>query len=192
MISEAIKFLLNRLNQELPRESSGAPVEDLFVYVGTGKDDALSFKSDAVSLLLVRIEEETTLRLPDRYEVVSDKGTRQKVEPEIRMNLFILFVARFPDNYSLSLHHLSRLVRYFQNHRIFTHDNSPELDEAIPQLILELITPSFSEQNEIWGTLRTAYQPSALYKVRMLVFRDEAAQELPETKEVIITIGPGC
>ncbi|HET7713657.1 MAG TPA: Pvc16 family protein, partial [Patescibacteria group bacterium] len=51
------------------------------------------------------------------------------------------------------------------------------------QLIIELVTLSFSEQNEIWGALRVAYQPSALYRVKMVVFYDNEARESAPTIE---------
>lgn len=187
MIGEVIKFLRDRLNKALPRDSDGA-AEDLFVYVGTDRDDAVSFKSGAVSVLLIRIEGDNALRPPDLYARTSADGARQKVEPEIRLNLYVLFVARFPDDYSRSLHHLSGVIRYFQNHRIFNQENSPELKDDISYLVLELLTPSFSEQNEIWGALRAAYQPSALYKVKMVVFQDADAKAATETREIIQTI----
>jgi hypothetical protein len=187
MIGEVIKFLRDRLNKALPRDSDGA-AEDLFVYVGTDRDDAVSFKSGAVSVLLIRIEEDNALRPPDLYARSAADGTRQRVEPEIRLNLYVLFVARFPDDYSRSLHHLSGVIRYFQNHRIFNQENSPELKDDISYLVLELLTPSFSEQNEIWGALRAAYQPSALYKVKMVVFQDADAKAATETREIIQTI----
>jgi len=184
MIADVVGFLRDRLNQTFPRDSSGGSAEDLFVYVGSSKDDSVNFTSNAVSVLLVRTEEETALRPPDRHAQVAVDGVHRRVEPEIRMNLFLLFVARFPDDYGLSLQHLSRLVRYFQNHRVFNHDNSPELNVHVPQLVLELVTPSFSEQNEIWGALRVSYQPSALYRVRMVVFPDDDGVLVPVTKNV--------
>jgi hypothetical protein len=184
MIGEVIKFLRERLNRALPRDSDGA-AEDLFVYVGAERDDALTFKSGAVSMLLIRIEEESVLRPPDLYARVNADGTRVRVEPEIRLNLYVLFVARFPDDYTRSLAHLSSVIRYFQNHRVFNAENSPELKEEISHLVVELITPSFAEQNEIWGALRAAYQPSALYKVRMVVFQDAEGQALTETRDLI-------
>ena len=185
MIADVLRFLRDRLNKAVPRDSSGGPVEDLFVYVGADREDAVSFKSDAVSMLLIRIEEDATLRPPDLYARGSSDGTRQKVEPEIRMNLYILFVARFPDDYSRALHNLSRVIRYFQNHRVFNQENSPDLDDGLYQLILELVTPSFSEQNEIWGSLRAAYLPSAMYKLKLIVFQDQDARSLAATKELI-------
>jgi len=187
MIEEVIKFLRDRLNKALPRDSDGA-AEDLFVYVGADKDDAVSFKAGAVSVLLVRIEEDNALRPPDLYARVAADGVRLKVEPEIRLNLYALFVARFPDDYYRSLHHLSGVIRYFQNHRVFNQENSPELKEDISHLVVELLTPTFSEQNELWGTLRAAYQPSALYKIRMVVFQDADARAATETREIIQTL----
>lgn len=183
MIAHAIGFLRDRLNAAFPRDASGS-AEDMFVYVTGNKDDSVVFASNAVSVLLVRIEEETTLRPPDRNVRVAADGSRKRVEPEVRMNLFVLFVARFPDDYGLSLQQLSRVVRYFQNHRVFTHDNAPELNAQIPQLILELVTPSFAEQNEIWGSLRVSYQPSAMYRVRMVLFPDDDGALAPITQTV--------
>ena len=193
MIADVVGFLRNRLNKTFPRDGAGGSAEDLFVYAGS-KDDAVSFTANALSVLLVRLEEETAMRPPDRHAQIAADGARRRIEPEIRMNLYVLFVARFPDDYGQALQHLSRLVRYFQNHRVFNHDNSPELHAQVPQLVLELVTPTFSEQNEIWGALRVSYQPSALYKVRMVIFPDEEGLPAPIVKTVIprvIRVAPG-
>src|SRR5262245_36498863 len=182
MIGDVLKFLKDRLNTVLPRDVPESAAEDLFVYVASNHDDAGNLQSDAVSMLLVRIEEETTMRQPDPYLRISADGMHQRVSPEIRMNVWVLFVARFPDDYARALRHLSDLIHYFQGHRLFNHENSEDLAAGISQLILELVTPSFGEQNEIWGSLRSAYQPSALYKVKMIVFRDEEGRPLTDVK----------
>lgn len=187
MIDLVLGFLQNRLGQALPRAPHGEPQEKLFVYVGTDKNDAVSFKPDAISTMLIRIEEEATLRAPDRYARAGGDGVRQRVEPEIRMNLWVMFVARFAD-YGEGLRHLSRVVAYFQNHRVFNAENSPELHEDLQQVVVELVTPTFSEQNEIWGSLRAAYLPSALYRVKLVVFRDQEARSLVATQELIQTV----
>ena len=187
MIDLVLGFLQTRLGQALPRGPHGEPQEKLFVYAGSDKNDATSFRSDAISALLIRIEEEATLRPPDRYARTAGDGVRQRVEPEIRMNLWVLFVARFPE-YGEGLRHLSRVVAYFQNHRVFNQENSPELDDELQQVIVELVTPTFSEQNEIWGSLRAAYLPSVLYRVKLVVFRDPDARSLIATQELIQSV----
>jgi hypothetical protein len=184
MIAEVFSFLKDRLNRDLPRDAAVGPAEDLFVYVRASKEDSMSFKPDSVSLLLVKTEEETTLRSPDLYRRTTPEGRTERIDPDIRMNLYVLFVARFADDYAQSLRHLSRIIRYFQKDRVFNRDNAPELSPAVSQLVMQLITPSFSEQNELWGSLRTAYQPSAMYKVTMIVFADEAGAPIAEVKQL--------
>ena len=190
LIADALEFLRGRLNAAMPRDAAGASAEDLFVYAGANGEEAVTFPANAVSLILVRIEEDPTHRRPDQYLQVTPDGVRKRSEPDIRLNMFVLVVARFPEDYRLSLHHLSRVVGYFQNHRVFNRENSPELHERIPQLMMELVTLSFAEQNEIWSALRVSYQPSALYRVRMVVFSDQEARPVAATKELIQTVVP--
>ena len=135
------------MSQNLPDEVG----KDLFVYVNTQKDDAVTFDPDVVSMSLVRIEEEKNLGQGDPYIRKTASGNPLKVAPAIRMNLWVLFIARFPNHYAQAWHHLSDVVSYFQKNRTFDQENTPGMDIGVPKLIIELFTPSFSEQNEIWG-----------------------------------------
>lgn len=181
MIDLVLGFLQDRLNQSLPRAGQGDPQEKLFVFAGTDKDDAVSFRANAVSMLLVRIEEEPVLRQADRFARAAADGARQRVEPEIRLQLWLLLVARFPD-YLAAMRQLSRVIACFQGQRVFNAGNAPALGDALQQVTVELVTPTFGEQNEIWGALRTAYLPSLLYRVKMLVFQDQNPQALGSTQ----------
>jgi hypothetical protein len=64
------------------------------------------------------------------------------------------------------------------------------MSQRIEQLIMELITLPFSEQNEMWNALRTTYHPSVLYKVKLVVFRDKDAAPMPEIREKDLRISP--
>ncbi|VAX26463.1 hypothetical protein MNBD_NITROSPIRAE01-2133 [hydrothermal vent metagenome] len=74
----------------------------------------------------------------------------------------------------MGLNTLSQIIQYLQKNRVLSHHNAPELSATIERLIMELTTLPFSEQNEIWNALRTTYHPSVLYKVKMVVMRDES------------------
>lgn len=190
MIREALTFLKDHLNGHLSAQSglSLGEIEDRVVFLDGEKIDPITFKLGAITCLMINVEEEKTLRAADPYVRVDANGTRQRVQPDIRINLYVLFVARF-SQYEQGLSYLSRIIEHFQIHRVFDHNNSPELSERIERLILELQTQSFSEQNEIWNALRTTYHPSMLYRVRMLVLRDDIAAATPAVsdKEVAIT-----
>ena len=192
MLSEVLLFLKNHLNAYLQILSGWNPEdtgEDKVVFIDGGNMDPITFQLGAVSVLLINIEEENTLRIPDPYTRVSPDGTRQKVQPEIRLNLYVLFAARF-QQYEDALRYLSLIIQYFQNHRVLNHQNAPELSDTIEQLVMELITLPFSEQNEVWNSLRTTYHPSVLYKVKMVVFKDEDAVTTPAITEKILRISP--
>ncbi|KAA3661434.1 MAG: DUF4255 domain-containing protein [Calditrichaeota bacterium] len=189
MINTILRFLKDNLNNHLKMEtgaSSDLSGEDKVVFIDGEKMDPVAFKSGAVSVLLINIEEEKTLRSADPYMANLPTGT-QKVLPEIRMNLYVLFVARF-QKYEDSLRNLSSIIQYFQQQRVFDHQNAPDLPDTVDQIMLETTTQSLSEQNELWGALRTSYLPSILYKVRMVVFQDRSAPKVKEIKERTIKL----
>jgi hypothetical protein len=188
MISNALVFLRNRLNTYV---SSGQNLddsqEDRVVFIDGQNMEPLSFKLGAISVLLINLEEENTLRAPDRYHRLSAEGTQQKINPEIRLNLYVLFVARFKQ-YEDSLHYLSLVIRYFQHNRLIQASTAPDLDARIERLVIELVTLPLSQQNEVWSALRAPYHPSALYKVKMVIFQDEEATPLPKVEAIDIRV----
>jgi hypothetical protein len=170
MIDDAIVFLRNRLNRSLRGISEVGPGGDKVEFISGDQMDPISFKSEAVSALLINVEEDKTLRAPDLYAGVDANGVRQKVRPEIRLNLLLLFVAHFKE-YADSLAYISAVIRYFQNDCVFNRQNAPELSNRIDKLLVELVTLPFSEQSLIWSSLRTTYRPSVLYRVKTIVFK---------------------
>ena len=192
MLSEVLVFLKDHLNHHLNARTdwtSGDSQEDKVVFIDGEKMDPIFFKPGAVSVLLINVEEENTLRAPDPYVSTSPAGDPRRVNPEIRMNLYVLFVARFRQ-YELGLSYLSDIIQHFQGHRTFDHHNAPDLSDRVEKLVLELVTLPFSEQNELWNALRTTYHPSVLYKVKMVVFRDRDARRPSPVKEKVLRTSP--
>jgi len=193
MIGEVLIFLRDHLNAHLNAQSvltpGGDTGEDKVVFIDGDKMDPITFKLGAVSTLLINVEEDNTLRPADPFTVVSADGTHRKAKPEIRMNLYVLFVARFKQ-YEQGLSYLSQIIQHFQTHRVLNPHNAPEMSDRIEQLNMELITLPFSEQNEMWNALRTTYHPSVLYKVKMIVFRDIDAAVMPSIKEKDLRMSP--
>jgi len=188
MINEALVFLKKRLNTHLSLDRDPSQShEDVVTFVAGDQMDPLTFKLGTVTVLLVNVEEDNVLRSPDRYGRISSDGKRQEVQPEIRLNLFVLFVARYKQ-YEDALRSLSQIIQYFQNNRVFDHQLAPELSENIEKLVMELVTLPFSEQNEIWGSLRVPYQPSVLYKTKMIVYRTESQPDMPKVEEKSVQV----
>lgn len=192
MIHDVLIFLRQLLNAYLQTQAGGSlddSGEDKVVFLDGEQMDPVAFKLGAVSVLLMNMQEESTLRAPDLYSRVLPNGARLHVQPEIKLNLYVLFVARFKQ-YEDALRYLSLIIHYFQGHRVLTQQNAPGLSDDIEQLIMELHTLSFAEQNEVWNALRTTYHPSVLYKVKMVVFRDAEALEAPAVTETAPRVVP--
>jgi len=180
--------LKNSLNAYLSLGETQTDAQEEHVTFLSGQaTDSVSFKLGFTSLLMINLEQENTLRPADLYNRSLPNGTVQRVQPEIRLNLYILFVANY-QQYEDAMHNLSAIIQFFQGHRVFGHQDSPELSENIQQLVVELVTLSFAEQNEVWGALRQSYHPSVLYKVRMVVFQDETPRQAPEITSTTIKL----
>jgi uncharacterized protein DUF4255 len=189
MIDQILLFLKRSLNTYLTSGKTPVdPQEDQVVFSEWKNTDTINFKLGAVSILLIKLDQENIVRAEDPFTRTLADGTLQKGQPEIRLNLYLLFVSHY-QLYEDSLRNLSAVIQYFQSHRLLNHQNSPELNENVEQLVLELVSLSFSEQNEIWGALRLPYHPSVLYKAKMVVFRDQDfAAPSPVVAERIIKV----
>lgn len=189
MIDRAIVFLRDHLNAHLAplaEDSSEAPEEEIHApavgFVDGDRMEPIAFKMGAVTLLLINVEEERSVRPADLHRRSNANGVQQKIHPEIQLNLYVLFVARFAQ-YEQSWAQLSAIVSHFQSQPSVDSASNPNLPEEIERLTFELQTLAFAEQNEVWASLRTTHQPSVLYKVRAVSFFDERHRQARRVRE---------
>jgi Pvc16 N-terminal domain len=182
MIGDVLSLLRDQLDAFL-RAAAPALDEnpaDARVQLPDGaKADPIEFRLNAITLLLVNIEQETGLRSADPYLRTAGEGGLRKLQPEIQINLRVLAVARFKV-YEQGLNQLGQVIRFLQQHRALEPANTSGWPAHLDRLVLELVTLPQGEQNEIWSALRVSYQPSALFRVRMVVFRDADGAAVPQ------------
>ena len=177
MIDQALVFLKNQLGGYVSQRAGGA---DKVAFLDEAQGDTCVFPIDVVTVLLVNVEEDrTNRRMPG--------GRVQGETPTIDLNLQVLFVCRFTD-YTQGLSFLSLVIEFFQGTPIFERSEYPTLSPRIQKLAVELNTMPFAEQNEVWSALRTSYLPSALYRVRMLIYHDRKVM-LPAPRKVMLLEG---
>ncbi|NRB42176.1 MAG: DUF4255 domain-containing protein [Pseudomonadales bacterium] len=188
MIGDIAYFLKDKLSTYLDQglDDTGA-TEEQVVFVGSDKTDAINFKLGSISMMLINVEEENTLREANPYIRRDSEGNAFHASSTIRLNLSILFVSRYKD-YRQSLNRLSQVIQYFQSHRVFNQDDQSGLPVGVDRLILEMTTLPFAQQNEVWSSLRSAYLPSVLYKVGVLALVAEPKESIPLIKETAISI----
>jgi len=138
-------------------------------------DGTLAIPENTLGLALVNVEEERVTRAQQGITTMAN-GRVAHLNPEVKLNLFILIAANFKD-YKTGLEFLSGAVRFFQSCNVFTQQNTPTLAPGIAKLVVELQSLNFEQQNNLWGTLGGKYLPSVLYKVRLLAIQEGLAMD---------------
>lgn len=167
---EVLKNQIHQYIKSLP-ELNVTSNETVAVSSLVKEDGSVVIPKDNLGLTLINIEEEKIHRAQTAIHQTSD-GQVLNMNPEIKLNLYILVAANF-NTYSTGLKFLSAALRFFQSKNVFTASNTPELDPQIEKLIVELHTMGLEQQNHLWGYLGAKYLPSICYKVRMLVVQEK-------------------
>lgn len=184
MINNVLTGIKDKLNDYF-KQITASEAEHV-AYLDGKKTDPLIFPDNSVVPMLVNIEEEKIIRQANRYEVINRNGMLAEAMPSVGINLWVLFIANFTD-YDQALQFLSLVIAYFQKTPVFNHTNLPALPGAIDKIIAELTTMPIGQRNELWTSLKTTYRPSVLYKMGVLVYRDDTADAvMPTVKERIV------
>ncbi len=200
MIDSALILLREELNEYI--RSTPGNTDPSYVVLGNvaalDNDGSDELRSTLV-ITLVNIEEESTLKNGKTFQKMPN-GTVRYENPSIFLNLYILFSANFPDNYTNALIRLSQTIRFFQGKQAFNTRNtvSPTLLAALGdptnpdkdalaglELYLDLYTMTFEQINHLWGSLGGKQIPFVMYKGRLVAIREPKYRaEAPVIEEI--------
>ena len=178
MIDKTLDFIRTQLNAYLQAKLSLLPTEDAIILSnvsqlnetqpnssGEGQDPQNAFIS------LINIEEDRISKSPENFVRAFDGSIVYK-NPKIFLNLYILFSANL-STYLESLKRVSFIIQFFQYQNVFTPLNSPSIPDGIDELILDMITLSYQDLNNLWGILGSRYLPSVMYKCRLITINED-------------------
>lgn len=184
MITSSVMHISKYLNDFLRR--SFDLTEDIAVpSVIMEQDGSVSTNiNNKIVISLVNIEKDTT---PGQISRNEPSGSNRGIlsYPPIHLNLYLMFSAHFNStNYIEALKFLSYTISYFQRNPIFNHQNSPDLDNRISMLALEIENLNIKDLSSLWSVISSKYLPSVLYKVRMITFdAKDVREQIPILKE---------
>lgn len=190
MLDAAITFLADELNSYLRKRGALAQAEDIALPSALVNDEGKwVLPEQKIGLTLINIEEESVLREPLPERVYLD-GSHVVLQPALKLNLTVLFAARFAQNadgYKKSLNFLSHVLTFFQANPSFSATRNPGLNPRIEKLNLELLSCSSEQLNQTWAYLGSKYLPSAIYRVRMVTLQDIEPAAISKPVTSIIT-----
>lgn len=164
MIDRAISQIAAQLNEYL-RGLLGTSEELVVVSNLLGPDGSPAPNvNNRVILFLTSIDKDTvTQRLPE------GRATAFSGSQPLFLNIYLMVAANFTGaNYPEALKFLSLVIGYFHRQPVIDHANSPDLDQGIDKLVLDIENTPPQAMSNIWGVLGGRYLPSVLYRVRMV------------------------
>ncbi len=170
MLYKALEIVKDQVSAYLETVTTTA---NLVVLENIAKlDDAtVTTLVDKVVLTLINMEEEVTLK--NKAGTYTSGDNAEYKNPPIHLNLYLLFSVN-RTNYDQSLDDLASVVEFFQGKRLFNNANTvlnpantALTDVTEFKFTVELYTPTFEQQNYIWGTLGGKSLPNAMYKLTL-------------------------
>lgn len=171
MLDVAIGFLKDELNTYLVTRTGSDTVKTNLSKV-VDEAGKYAFDIDSICCSIINIEEERILK-SHLHDYTTVNGQHVILEPELRLNLHVLFAANFT-HYDQALKYISYVMTYFQAHPVFTSNQCPGLDPGIGKLTAELLSLTYEQLNQMWAFIGGKQLPSVVYKVRMVTLQDEA------------------
>jgi hypothetical protein len=183
MIDTSLSFITNELNEYLKLRTGTPEVDRVFLTSVATESNGVVIPDKSLGVSLINIEEERVYK-DQRTSVINNEGNVEYLNPEIKLNLYILISANFQDNiendssddYVEGLKQLSFIISFFQAKNVFTQGNSPALagfDPNIQKLVVELYSYSFEQLYNFWSVVGTKYLPSVLYKLKVVTFQEK-------------------
>ncbi|OGQ94548.1 MAG: hypothetical protein A2521_05100 [Deltaproteobacteria bacterium RIFOXYD12_FULL_57_12] len=171
MLDIALQFLVDELNTCLTTKTGSDSVRVAMDKV-VEHDGKYAFAAESLCASIINIEEDRIFKehLPE-YATINNQHV--VLEPELRLNLYILIAANFK-HYDQALKYISYVLTFFQAHPLFTSDEYPALTPTIGRLTMELQSLSFEQLNQVWAFVGGKQLPSVIYKVRMVALQDKA------------------
>lgn len=119
-----------------------------------------------VILTLINIDKETSKPFYNPNRKLAN-GNYSATFPSERFSLDLLFTSNF-DDYNESLKFLDAILHFFQATPSINSNTNSNLPKGLPKIDYDIEKVSFFEMHNLWSSMGAQYQPSAIYKTRLV------------------------
>lgn len=177
MIDKAMQAIRDELNAHYRHryglDEEKAIIANLISPEGTIADG----EANKIVISLINIEHETSVS--NKRTMVQDGDSFLKYNSAVSINFYIVCAAHFSEsNYVEAVKFISSVLLFFQGKHLFTHQNTPGLDDGIDKLSLEIVNQDLQHLSSFWSFIGTRYMPSVIFKVRAVTFDDSTVMEI--------------
>lgn len=172
MISNAVEFVKNQVEEFLSYK--GGVTQSMVKLSSLANSGNSEENSDVINMSIVNVEEEEAMA--NRLSYAERAGAFEKRNPPVYLNIYLLFSMNFKDaQYLEGLHWLSLVVQFFQQNKSFSEEITA-MPPGIEKLNFELVNIEIDNMSRFWGALGANYQPSVIYRMRMITIDGEGVE----------------
>lgn len=171
MLDQALVFIEDTLNNYLMTQMKlTESVVVINPIVGT-EGKSIAENENKLVISLINLENESNQPYNVRYSHVNNKQVAN-VQPDVRFNLDLLLAANF-SVYEESLKFLSSAIGFFQLNPSLDEVRTPQIPKQVGRLDFHVESLNYFEMHNLWSSMGAKYQPSIVYKVRLVKFQGE-------------------
>ncbi|NOQ27730.1 MAG: DUF4255 domain-containing protein [Bacteroidales bacterium] len=181
MINKALIFVKNTLDQNLRNNFELNESVVVLNSLVSGNEEKISkINQNKMVISLINVEQEIQQPFNTRHNSVNKTGYTD-VNQAVNFNLDLLFTACF-DDYEEALKFLTATISYFRANSSLTSSNSSNIPQGISKLELDMKTINYNETDSLWSAMGAKYQPSIIYKLRLLSVQASGIVKLANPK----------
>jgi len=169
MINKAFQFTGDILNQYLKHIFKLNENKVLLNNLIESDGSIPTANQNKVILSLINIEKETSKAFNNSVSKTSNGGFAA-INPSERYNINFLTSCHF-DNYSETLKFITAVITFFQTNPFLDSSTAPSIPEGLTKLDYELEKINYQEMQSLWTAMGARYQPSVVYKMRMVTIQ---------------------
>lgn len=183
MILKTLQFTSEILDQFLTNrfqlEESKVSLNGLADLSGNSPE----INSNKIIISFLNAEQETVKPYVQR-QLKDTAGQYGKMPNGERYNLNVLFTSNFKD-YKEALKYLDSTISFFQMNSVLDAQSYSNLPSGLTKLQVSLENTNFDQMQNIWNSLGIPYQPSLIYKIRIIYNNPEQINEvIPEVSSI--------
>jgi len=179
MIQQALKFTQNCLNRQLMAQYGLTENAVVLNNVINTSGSVPAKNQNKMVLSLINLEHETNRQFNGRY-TSNANGQYTNITPFVRFNMDVMMVSNF-DDYDETLKFLDATVAFFQSNTSLSAQNSSDIPAGLEKLEFDVEKISYYDMHSLWSAMGAKYQPSIVYKVRLVTLQANQIEGLPPT-----------
>ncbi len=167
MIEKALQFTGKALNQFV-KKKFGLDEDVVMINPIIDQNGVVPKENqNKIIISLIHVEQDNTKQFYNRNQQLSN-GNYVKAPLSYRYNLFTLITPNF-DSYSEALKFLDASIQFFQINELIDATRNAEIPSELGKLEYEFQKgENYMQMQNLWTALGAKYQPSVIYKVKLV------------------------